>query len=204
MPGVGELPFGDVQIGDVAVERRAYVAVVVVELRVLDRFLSGADSLIDVAYHAQRVLRLLKFRIRGGDARFRRFELVAGFDHLVVGNKIAFAQGNDAVQVLFGVCRGDLALGQLRLGGADGVVKGFDLDFGEVQPGSGRVERELVRTRIYDVQEVAGSYPLIILDRQLNDLAAHVGRDRRGVRLNVGVVGSRIGAIDPVDVPSQD
>ena len=53
LPDVGVLPLRDVQVGHVAVEPRFHKAVVVVELRVLDRFLSCADSLIDVAQHPQ-------------------------------------------------------------------------------------------------------------------------------------------------------
>src|SRR5262245_33164630 len=59
LPDVGVLPFGDVQVGHVAIERRLHEAVVVVELRLLDRFLRRADSLIDVARTSQCILCLL-------------------------------------------------------------------------------------------------------------------------------------------------
>ena len=55
---VGVLADRDVEIGDVAVERRADVAVIDVEFRVVDRRLGGFAARIDIAELAELVLRL--------------------------------------------------------------------------------------------------------------------------------------------------
>src|SRR5271165_2614790 len=58
---VSVLSLRNIQIGDKTVERRAYKAVVGIQLRILDRFLRRPQPLIDVAKHAQSILRFEEF-----------------------------------------------------------------------------------------------------------------------------------------------
>ncbi len=116
LPRVGVLSLRNVEIGDVAVERRSHEAVVVVKLSVFDRFLRRTQSLIHVAHDSQLVLCLLKLGTRAGNGSLGRFEFVTRLDQVVLRDGVKFVQGDDTIQVLPVVRRINLAIGQLRCG----------------------------------------------------------------------------------------
>ena len=100
---VGVLALRDVEIGDVAVVRRADVAVADVEFRVVNGGLRGLAQRVDIAVLAKLVLRLADVGARGLDRGLCGADARARVEDVVGGDEMFGEQRLDASEILLGV-----------------------------------------------------------------------------------------------------
>ena len=77
---------------------------------------------------------------------------------------------------------------------ADRVIDLVDLHSGRRDLRLGLGEGDAERARIDPEQQVAAAHLLILVDQDLGDRAAHFGRDRDHVLLDIGIVGRDVAA----------
>ena len=121
---VGVLADRDIEIGDVAVERRADVAIVDIELRVVNVGLGLLAPRVDIAVLAEFVLGLADLAARWPTAASRP-QAAARIEDVVGGDEVLGQKRFDAVQILTGVCEVGLGLASAGRWRANRVVSAF-------------------------------------------------------------------------------
>jgi len=124
---VGVLAHSDIEVGDVAVERRLHVAVLNIQPRLVGRRFSGLAARVDIAVLAELVGGARDFALRALHRCARGGELAPGARDVVGGDEIFAEQRSDSIKVLLIVGAIGFELSLPFLGGGNRVVERPDL-----------------------------------------------------------------------------
>ncbi len=163
---VGVLALRDVEISDVAVIRRADVAVTDVEFCVVNGGLGGFAQRVDVAVLAELVLRLADVGARGLDRSLRGVNARARVEDVVGGDEMPGQKRLNPIEVLPGICGVGFEPNLIGLRGPNRILERLDIELGQLKLGGRGVQYRFIWPRIDDEQQVALLDILIVDDRQ--------------------------------------